>query len=40
MVSGALGGNGWRLSCSVQFGNFRDYFKFVKESGKIDEGPP
>ena len=39
MVSGALGGNHWRLSCSVQFGSFRNYFKFVKESGERDEGP-
>ena len=22
------------------FGNFRNYFKFVKESGERDEGPP
>ena len=36
MVCGALGGNDWKLSCSADFGNFRNYSR-VEELEK-DEG--
>ena len=40
MVSGTLGGNYWRLSCSDQFGNFRNYSSLRKRAERETKGHP